>query len=126
MLILCGIYPLTVCALRLEPTVSGAPFSQQHILMNGPLSGNVRDLRELHDVVVEARDVLAKNSQHLDNVLETLDMHHHCLGVMAVLTVKFDSAGASVPDNRFIQAQEFILNCNVEQLRCAPDLCKYL
>ncbi|ERL84974.1 COP9 signalosome complex subunit 3 isoform X1 [Dendroctonus ponderosae] len=84
--------------------------------------GSVRELKELYDVVVEARDVLAKNSQHLDNVLETLDVHQHCLGVMVVLTAKFDSAGAPVPDNRFIEAQEFIFNFNVEQLRLAPDL----
>ncbi|KAH1002278.1 hypothetical protein HUJ04_008377 [Dendroctonus ponderosae] len=74
--------------------------------------GSVRELKELYDVVVEARDVLAKNSQHLDNVLETLDVHQHCLGVMVVLTAKFDSAGAPVPDNRFIEAQEFIFNFN--------------
>ncbi|XP_066250443.1 COP9 signalosome complex subunit 3 [Euwallacea similis] len=78
--------------------------------------------RELYDVIIKTSDVLVKNVQHLDNVLETLDVQQHSLGVLAVLWAKFSNPNASLPDNLFIQAQEFILNCSVEQVRIAPDL----
>lgn len=78
--------------------------------------------RELYDVITKSSEALVKNVQHLDNVLETLDVQQHSLGWLAVLLAKFSSPNVSLPDNRFMQAQEFILNCNVEQVRSAPDL----
>ncbi|KAL1517426.1 hypothetical protein ABEB36_001191 [Hypothenemus hampei] len=80
------------------------------------------NLRELYDVVIKSSDVLLKNVQHLDNVLETLDVQQHSLGVLAVLIAKFSVPNASLSDNRFLQTQEFISTCNVEQVRSAPDL----
>ncbi|XP_028131422.1 COP9 signalosome complex subunit 3 [Diabrotica virgifera virgifera] len=80
------------------------------------------NFRELCEFLNKSSEVLIKHSQHLDNVLETLDIQHHSLGILAVLCAKF-----SVPppnnttDNRFSQAHDFILNCNGEQIRFAPD-----
>jgi COP9 signalosome complex subunit 3 len=69
-----------------------------------------------------------KNGQHLDNVLETLDLQQHSLGVLAVLCVKFSlPAPSATPDHHellFAQVQEFITGCNGEQVRFAPDTCK--
>lgn len=92
---------------------------------------NVRTLsaqgnfRELCDLLNKSTEVLMKNGQHLDNVLETLDLQQHSLGVLAVLCVKFSlPALATTPDHHellFAQAQEFIIGCNGEQVRFAPD-----
>ncbi|KAF7284973.1 hypothetical protein GWI33_012754 [Rhynchophorus ferrugineus] len=80
------------------------------------------NFRELYEIITKSNEVLSKNVQHLDNVLETLDVQQHSLGVLAVLLAKFNSPNVSLPDNRFLQAQEFLTNCNIEQVRSAPDL----
>jgi len=76
----------------------------------------------------KSTEVLVKNGQHLDNVLETLDLQQHSLGVLAVLCVKFSLPISSAsPDHRellFAQVQEFITGCNGEQVCFAPDTCK--
>lgn len=112
---------------------------------------NVRSLctqgnyRELCDVLNKSSDVLVKFSQHLDNVLQTLDLQQHSLGVLAVLCVKLGMpppspppAGAAPPSGAsaaspapspsqdyhellFAQVQEFISGCNGEQVRYAPE-----
>lgn len=70
-------------------------------------------------------DVLAKNAQHLDNVLETLDLQQHSLGVVYVLTAKFlVPVVANAQDNRFTQVQDFIIGCNGEQIRLVPEPCR--
>jgi hypothetical protein len=88
-------------------------------------AGNFRELCEL---LSKSTEVLMKNGQHLDNVLETLDLQQHSLGVLAVLCVKFSlPAPSATPDHHellFAQAQEFITGCNGEQVRFAPDTCK--
>lgn len=88
-------------------------------------AGNFRELCEL---LGKSTEVLMKNGQHLDNVLETLDLQQHSLGVLAVLCVKFTlPAPSATPDHHellFAQAQEFITGCNGEQVRFAPDTCK--
>jgi COP9 signalosome complex subunit 3 len=70
----------------------------------------------------KSSDILLKNTQHLDNVLETLDLQQHSLGYMVVLCAKFNTTTtANAQDNRFAQVQEFIQGCNGEQIRLAPD-----
>lgn len=61
--------------------------------------------------------------------METLDLQEHSLGILAVLCVK-----SSLPNPNannvdaykplFNQVQEFIIGCNGEQVRFAPDICK--
>lgn len=83
--------------------------------------------RELLDYLSKSNEVLVKNVQHLDNVLETLDLQQHTLGVLAVLTAKCSALTVtSATDNRFAQVQEFIFGCNGELIRLAPDTCKNL
>lgn len=99
-------------------------FTNKHkfeVIFVFPLSGN---FRELCDYLSKSNEILVKNIQHLDNVLETLDRQQHSLGVLAVLCAKFSSpVSANTPDNRFTLAQEFILGCNGEQIRFSPDTC---
>lgn len=45
--------------------------------------------RELIDYLNGSTELLAKNGNILDNVLETLDNHQHSLGVLYVLVAKF-------------------------------------
>lgn len=44
--------------------------------------------RELIDYLNGSTELLAKNGNILDNVLETLDNHQHSLGVLYVLVAK--------------------------------------
>ncbi|KAJ8877951.1 hypothetical protein PR048_022414 [Dryococelus australis] len=88
--------------------------------------GVAGDFPELCELLNQSTEVLTRNAQHLDNVLETLDLQQHSLGVLAVLCVKFSLpvAAATAADQNeilFSQAQEFLLGCNGEQVRCAPD-----
>lgn len=83
------------------------------------------------EVIGKSTEVLIKNAQHLDNVLETLDLQQHSLGILAVLCVKFslpNPAGGNNSDAYkalFNQVQEFIVGCNGEQIRFATDTCMY-
>lgn len=82
--------------------------------------GNYRDLC---DYLSKSNETLIKNGQHLDNVLETLDIQQHSLGVLAVLNAKYNLPLVNTTnDSRFKQVKDFILNCNGEQIRLAPDL----
>jgi len=90
------------------------------------------NFRELYDIISKSVEVLTKNGQHLDNVLETLDLQQHSLGILAVLCAKFslpNPNGGNNPDAHkllFNQVQEFIIGCNGEQVRFAPDTCEYI
>lgn len=86
------------------------------------LSGNYRELAEY---VGKSNDLLLKNAPLLDNVLETLDLQQHSLGFLAVIAAKFNLPVSGDQDDRFKQTYDFIVGCNGEQIRLAPDLCKY-
>ncbi|EEB16413.1 COP9 signalosome complex subunit, putative [Pediculus humanus corporis] len=90
---------------------------------------NVRSLsasgsyRELSDLISKSSEVLVSNSQHLDNVLETLDLQQHSLGVLAVLCVKLSLQSQSPEEQEAVLSQvaDFINHCNGDQIRLAPD-----
>ena len=98
--------------------------------------GYTGEFSELRDIIAKTSDVLLKNGQHLDNVLETLDLQQHSLGILAVLVAKFSPSlqitlnsmrsGPEVYSQLYNQVQEFIIGCNGEQVRFAPDTCNYL
>ena len=56
-------------------------------------SGN---FRELVEYLNESTDLLAKNTNILDNVLETLDLQQHSLGALYVLVAKFSDFSVSL------------------------------
>ncbi|CAO1415503.1 unnamed protein product [Diamesa serratosioi] len=79
-------------------------------------SGNFRELVEfLNDSV----DTLAKNSNILDNVLETLDIQQHSLGVLYVLIAKLGDSQHDEPEPVLNLIKKFVHLCNGEQVRNA-------
>ncbi|KAL1128859.1 hypothetical protein AAG570_013393 [Ranatra chinensis] len=96
--------------------------------MINSLAGNYRDLC---DLLIKSTELLEKNGQHLDTVLETLDLQQHSLGMLAVLSIKLSLPPPSPNSNQpqvsdyqeivFTQVQEFIMGCNAEQIRYAPE-----
>ncbi|KAG4070605.1 hypothetical protein HA402_013525 [Bradysia odoriphaga] len=82
-------------------------------------SGNYR---ELIDYLNGSTELLAKNGNILDNVLETLDNHQHSLGVLYVLVAKFTNLPANNPApadaERLIKlVRDFMAACNPSQVR---------
>ncbi|CAB3376108.1 Hypothetical predicted protein [Cloeon dipterum] len=83
-------------------------------------SGSFRELAEL---LPKCSEVLTRNSQHLDNVLETLNVNQHSLGILAVLVAKFSAnPQPEQADSLFSQFQDFINDFNVGQVRNATDI----
>lgn len=84
------------------------------------------NFRELTEIIQKSLDVLGKNVQHLDNVLETLEIFQHSLGILAILLVKLNLLSAANTNEYqevlFSQIQEFINVCNPDQIRHAGDL----
>lgn len=87
--------------------------------------GKFKELME--EIITTSTDVLLKNGEYLDNVLEIFNPQEHSLGILAVLCVKFpllNSNDDTTPDSYeplFHQIQEFIIDCNREQIIFAPD-----
>lgn len=73
------------------------------------------NFRELIEYLNGTSDLLAKNGNILDNVLETLDVQQHSLGVLYVLVAKFTNLSVSrntvATHNLILLFQIFILIC---------------
>lgn len=92
--------------------------------------GNFRDLR---DILHKSTELLLKNGQHLDTVLEMLDLQQHSLAMLEVLGVKLSlPPPATQPSGQstnpadyqeivFTQVQEFITGCVPKQIRYSPE-----
>lgn len=79
----------------------------------------IGNYRELIEYLNGTSDLLAKNGNILDNVLETLDVQQHSLGVLYVLVAKLTSLSqvraynptykfVNIFSNNFIYPLEFI------------------
>nr|CAG4647842.1 EOG090X04TU [Moina brachiata]SVE92964.1 EOG090X04TU [Moina brachiata] len=83
--------------------------------------------RELYEFLGKSPDILMRNAEHLDHVLEILDPQLHSLGVLAVYMVKFmitnqNAVQTDVDVEGLVgKVSKFILVCNGEQIRAAPD-----
>lgn len=75
----------------------------------------------LCDYINKSTEVLVKNVPHLDDVLATLDLQEHSLGILAILCVKFNCPVLSEYEVMYAQVQEFIMGCNGEQVRFGTD-----
>ncbi|KAI8040438.1 hypothetical protein M5D96_006381 [Drosophila gunungcola] len=77
--------------------------------------------RELAEELPETLSLLARNWSILDNVLETLDMQQHSLGVLYVLLAKLHSASTANPEpvQLILLMRDFVQRNNAEQLRFA-------
>ncbi|KAL4240060.1 COP9 signalosome complex subunit 3 [Mactra antiquata] len=76
---------------------------------------------QLCDFISKSAEVLSKNVSHLDNVLATLDIQQHSLGVLGILCVKYSMPNIPDFETLFVQTQEFIISCNGEHVRYATD-----
>jgi COP9 signalosome complex subunit 3 len=75
----------------------------------------------LCEFLSKSNDVLSKNVPHLDNVLDTLDLQQHSLGVLAILCVKFCQSNIQDYDALYDQFQLFVTECNGDQIKFAPE-----
>lgn len=76
---------------------------------------------QLCEFISKSADALAKNASHLDNVLATLDIQQHSLGILGILCVKYNLPNIPDFETLFVQTQEFINSCNGEHVRYATD-----
>ncbi|XP_055376294.1 COP9 signalosome complex subunit 3 [Condylostylus longicornis] len=81
------------------------------------------NFRELAEYLNESLELLTKNYNILDNVLETLDIQQHSLGVLYVLLAKLVNIVKSNADSGNIvkSVKDFINLCNGEQIRYAAQ-----
>ncbi|XP_055584825.1 COP9 signalosome complex subunit 3-like [Uranotaenia lowii] len=63
----------------------------EHYVNHVRTMSSAGNFRELVEYLLESTDLLAKNGNILDNVLETLDIQQHSLGVLFVLVIKFSN-----------------------------------
>ncbi|KFB42899.1 AGAP006445-PA-like protein [Anopheles sinensis] len=103
----------------------------EHFVNHVRAQSSAGNLRELAEYLVESSELVTKNGNILDNVLETLDVQQHSLGVLFVLAAKFnDSSNVDETENVLRSVREFITLCNGEQVRHAPqvyyELCHHL
>ncbi|XP_041362938.1 COP9 signalosome complex subunit 3-like [Gigantopelta aegis] len=76
---------------------------------------------QLCEFISKSAEVLTKNAAHLDNVLATLDVQQHSLGILGILCVKYNLPHIPDFETLYVQTQEFIVTCNGEQVRYATD-----
>uniref|UniRef100_A0A182TK26 COP9 signalosome complex subunit 3 n=1 Tax=Anopheles melas TaxID=34690 RepID=A0A182TK26_9DIPT len=89
------------------------------------------NFRELVVYLIDSVELVTKNGNILDNVMETLDIQQHSLGYLFVLSAKFnDSSNVDDTENVLRSVREFITSCDAEQVRYAPqvyyELCHHL
>lgn len=77
----------------------------------------------LNEYVNKSYDLLTRyaNSGNLNTVLDTLSMQHHSIGILKILIVKYNTVVISDFEALFTLTQEFISQCNGEQVRYASD-----
>ncbi|XP_021364564.1 COP9 signalosome complex subunit 3-like, partial [Mizuhopecten yessoensis] len=98
--------------------MAGALENYVNTVQNLSSQGNFAQLCEF---IGKSADILAKNASHLDNVLATLDIQQHSLGILGILCVKYNMANIPDFETLFVQTQEFITSCNGEHVRYATD-----
>jgi COP9 signalosome complex subunit 3 len=75
---------------------------------------------QLSEYISKNSEILSKNWTHLEDVMQTLDLQEHSLGIMAILCAKLSQPNVE-NETLFIQIQEFIVGCNGEQIRASPE-----
>ena len=78
---------------RGEDYVNKNDHSKNPICFPFAFSGN---FRELVVYLIDSVELVTKNGNILDNVMETLDIQQHSLGYLFVLSAKFNDSSVSV------------------------------
>ena len=77
---------MNICSRLDKPmAVSGQKISAGKGLRNIPFIYFSGNFAQLCDFIGKSAEVLGKNASHLDNVLATLDVQQHSLGVLGIL-----------------------------------------
>lgn len=94
----------------------------EHYVNHVRTMSSAGNFRELVEYLLESTELLAKNGNILDNVLETLDIQQHSLGVLFVLVIKFSEPNNHDDTENVLRVvREFITLCNGEQVRFATQ-----
>lgn len=84
------------------------------------LSDNESDLKQLKTQLNKFEEVLVKNTNLLEDALNTLDPNRHSLGWLFILSVR--AQAPRLDAQRFIShSQTFLQNCNPLHIRLAPS-----
>jgi COP9 signalosome complex subunit 3 len=84
------------------------------------LSDNENDLKSLKTQLNKFEEVLVKNSNLLEDALNTLDPNRHSLGWLFILSVR--ATAQRLDAQRFISlVQNFLQNINPQQVKLAPS-----
>ncbi|XP_058792500.1 COP9 signalosome complex subunit 3 [Phymastichus coffea] len=99
----------------------------EHFVNNVQVLSSEGNYRELSLALNRFSDVLLRNLQYLDTVLETFELQQHSLGILAVLVTKVTAFNnGNAPLDRFkpllAQVQEFVAGCNKVQVQYMPEL----
>lgn len=74
------------------------------------------------EYLLESTELLAKNGNILDNVLETLDIQQHSLGVLFVLVVKFSEPNVRKVGFHYVFG-EMLIFCSIHRITTIPRTC---
>ncbi|KAJ6636098.1 COP9 signalosome complex subunit 3, partial [Pseudolycoriella hygida] len=92
----------------------------EHYVNNVCSLSSLGHYRELVEYLNASTELLAKNGNILDNVLETLDNNQHSLGVLYVLVAKLTNNPAPAGAETIIKlVKDFIVTCDPTQVRVA-------
>lgn len=80
-------------------------------------------LDNLYDFCVKSHELLSNNLQLLDDVLATLSLQEHSMGILSVLIVKMKSVTSAEEHDLILpRVKEFIEGSSVDHIRVASDL----
>ncbi|CAG9804610.1 unnamed protein product [Chironomus riparius] len=93
----------------------------EHYVNNVRTMTSAGNFRELVDYLNDSMELLQRNLNLLDNVMETLDLQHHSLGVMYIVAAKISEIQNEDPEPVLSLVKRFVTICNGEQVRNAPQ-----
>ncbi|CAG0885646.1 unnamed protein product [Cyprideis torosa] len=78
---------------------------------------------QLYEYLKKSGDLLQKNINNLDTVLQTFKLDQHSLPILAILSVKFSHQSQLNLDAEQMLGQftEFVMGCNVDQVEAAQE-----
>lgn len=81
---------------------------------------------DAHEILSKSHDLLMKNVQHLDGVMEKLS-YTQTYGKLAILRAKFNLPPQTAPnfqDIRMMQTEQLLGDYEKDQVKSVPEYCK--